>query len=176
MCRPQVSCSSQGPSHTAASHVPDDVRGRGHRQGGVHTQGTPHVHPSPPPRPFSLSRLPRLPPPQKLGPDGKPTVSAHPARFSPDDKFSRVRVFLQRGGLRSAAAAPSIPTRKRGPLTCSVTAVLAGTDSVQEAVRLAAHTEASAAAMRGGARCIGLDAPSSTRGAIKRRVCAHQVL
>ena len=29
--------------------------------------------------------------PQKLGPDGKATVSAHPARFSPDDKFSRVR-------------------------------------------------------------------------------------
>ena len=29
--------------------------------------------------------------PQKMGPGSKPTVSAHPARFSPDDKFSRVR-------------------------------------------------------------------------------------
>ena len=28
---------------------------------------------------------------KKTGPDAKPTQSAHPARFSPDDKFSRVR-------------------------------------------------------------------------------------
>jgi len=29
---------------------------------------------------------------QKEAPDGSPTQSAHPARFSPDDKFSRERV------------------------------------------------------------------------------------
>jgi len=29
---------------------------------------------------------------QKIGPDGTPTKSAHPARFSPDDKFSRERI------------------------------------------------------------------------------------
>ncbi|EIE21299.1 hypothetical protein COCSUDRAFT_83523 [Coccomyxa subellipsoidea C-169] len=29
---------------------------------------------------------------QKTAPDGSPTQSAHPARFSPDDKFSRERV------------------------------------------------------------------------------------
>jgi H/ACA ribonucleoprotein complex subunit 3 len=28
--------------------------------------------------------------------DGKVTVSAHPARFSPDDKFSRQRVTLKK--------------------------------------------------------------------------------
>lgn len=30
-------------------------------------------------------------PTQKTAPDGQPTASAHPARFSPDDKFSKVR-------------------------------------------------------------------------------------
>lgn len=29
---------------------------------------------------------------QKEAPEGSPTQSAHPARFSPDDKFSRERV------------------------------------------------------------------------------------
>lgn len=33
---------------------------------------------------------------QKFSPDGAPTVSAHPARFSPDDKFSAQRVTLKR--------------------------------------------------------------------------------
>eukprot|EP00762_Andalucia_godoyi_P004656 ANDGO_03646.mRNA.1 H/ACA ribonucleoprotein complex subunit 3 len=28
--------------------------------------------------------------------EGKPTVSAHPARFSPDDKYSRHRVTLKK--------------------------------------------------------------------------------
>lgn len=35
-------------------------------------------------------------PPQKVAPDGSPTQSAHPARFSPDDKFSRERVECKR--------------------------------------------------------------------------------
>lgn len=33
---------------------------------------------------------------QKLDPSGNPTLSAHPARFSPDDKFSRERVTLKK--------------------------------------------------------------------------------
>lgn len=33
---------------------------------------------------------------QKADPAGNPTHSAHPARFSPDDKFSRERVTLKR--------------------------------------------------------------------------------
>ncbi|XP_028330516.1 H/ACA ribonucleoprotein complex subunit 3 [Gouania willdenowi] len=33
---------------------------------------------------------------KKINPDGKPTCSAHPARFSPDDKFSRHRVTLKK--------------------------------------------------------------------------------
>ncbi len=33
---------------------------------------------------------------KKLDPAGKATASAHPARFSPDDKFSRHRVTLKR--------------------------------------------------------------------------------
>ncbi|ESN92409.1 hypothetical protein HELRODRAFT_89522 [Helobdella robusta] len=32
----------------------------------------------------------------KTSPDGKPTISAHPARFSPDDKYSRQRVLLKK--------------------------------------------------------------------------------
>lgn len=36
--------------------------------------------------------LHRLSPSQKTAPDGKPTESAHPARFSPDDKFSKARL------------------------------------------------------------------------------------
>ena len=44
----------------------------------------------PPPSFFSLYVL------QKTGPDGKPTLSAHPARFSPDDKFSKQRVACKK--------------------------------------------------------------------------------
>ncbi|NP_001232365.1 H/ACA ribonucleoprotein complex subunit 3-like [Taeniopygia guttata] len=33
---------------------------------------------------------------RKVSPDGVPTRSAHPARFSPDDKFSRHRLALKR--------------------------------------------------------------------------------
>ena len=33
---------------------------------------------------------------QKEAPDGTPTKSAHPARFSPDDKFSRERITLKK--------------------------------------------------------------------------------
>ncbi|KAG5598154.1 hypothetical protein H5410_029524 [Solanum commersonii] len=33
---------------------------------------------------------------QKESPLGKATESAHPARFSPDDKFSRQRVLLKK--------------------------------------------------------------------------------
>lgn len=33
---------------------------------------------------------------QKLDPRGNPTLSAHPARFSPDDKFSRERITLKK--------------------------------------------------------------------------------
>ncbi|XP_035285401.1 H/ACA ribonucleoprotein complex subunit 3 [Anguilla anguilla] len=33
---------------------------------------------------------------KKVDPAGQPTSSAHPARFSPDDKFSRHRVTLKK--------------------------------------------------------------------------------
>ncbi len=33
---------------------------------------------------------------KKLDPEGQATLSAHPARFSPDDKYSRHRVELKR--------------------------------------------------------------------------------
>uniref|UniRef100_A0A3Q3X8F9 Nucleolar protein 10 n=1 Tax=Mola mola TaxID=94237 RepID=A0A3Q3X8F9_MOLML len=33
---------------------------------------------------------------KKVAPDGQPTRSAHPARFSPDDKFSRHRVTVKK--------------------------------------------------------------------------------
>lgn len=33
---------------------------------------------------------------QKITAEGKPTKSAHPARFSPDDKFSRHRVTIKK--------------------------------------------------------------------------------
>ncbi|KFM27799.1 H/ACA ribonucleoprotein complex subunit 3 [Auxenochlorella protothecoides] len=33
---------------------------------------------------------------KKLDPKGVPTASAHPARFSPDDKFSRERITTKR--------------------------------------------------------------------------------
>lgn len=43
-----------------------------------------------------LALGPPSPLPQKVGPNGNPTLSAHPARFSPDDKFSRERVTTKR--------------------------------------------------------------------------------
>ncbi|XP_028842371.1 H/ACA ribonucleoprotein complex subunit 3 [Denticeps clupeoides] len=33
---------------------------------------------------------------KKTDPTGQPTSSAHPARFSPDDKFSRHRVTIKK--------------------------------------------------------------------------------
>ncbi|XP_023692184.1 H/ACA ribonucleoprotein complex subunit 3 [Paramormyrops kingsleyae] len=33
---------------------------------------------------------------KKLDPSSQPTCSAHPARFSPDDKFSRHRVTVKK--------------------------------------------------------------------------------
>lgn len=33
---------------------------------------------------------------KKVSPDGEPTISAHPARFSPDDKNSRERVLVKK--------------------------------------------------------------------------------
>ncbi|XP_051982353.1 H/ACA ribonucleoprotein complex subunit 3-like [Xyrauchen texanus] len=33
---------------------------------------------------------------KKVDPSGQPTSSAHPARFSPDDKFSRHRVTIKK--------------------------------------------------------------------------------
>eukprot|EP00302_Diacronema_sp_CCMP2436_P047314 CAMPEP_0180115724 /NCGR_PEP_ID=MMETSP0985-20121206/37998_1 /TAXON_ID=483367 /ORGANISM="non described non described, Strain CCMP 2436" /LENGTH=86 /DNA_ID=CAMNT_0022054373 /DNA_START=200 /DNA_END=460 /DNA_ORIENTATION=+ len=42
------------------------------------------------------SRLDRFALEQKLAPDGTPTTSAHPARFSPDDKFSSQRLACKK--------------------------------------------------------------------------------
>ena len=33
---------------------------------------------------------------KKVGPNGRPTLSAHPARFSPDDKYSRHRNTIKK--------------------------------------------------------------------------------
>lgn len=33
---------------------------------------------------------------EKVAPDGKATVSAHPARFSPEDKYSRERILMKK--------------------------------------------------------------------------------
>ncbi|EEB05551.1 small nucleolar ribonucleoprotein Nop10 [Schizosaccharomyces japonicus yFS275] len=45
---------------------------------------------------------------KKFAPDGKPTHSSHPARFSPDDKYSRQRYTLKKrfGLLPSQQPAP----------------------------------------------------------------------
>ena len=32
----------------------------------------------------------------KTDPEGKPTFSAHPARFSPEDKYSRQRITIKK--------------------------------------------------------------------------------
>jgi H/ACA ribonucleoprotein complex subunit 3 len=33
---------------------------------------------------------------KKATPEGNPTISAHPARFSPDDKFSKQRLITKK--------------------------------------------------------------------------------
>lgn len=33
---------------------------------------------------------------EKVAPDGTATVSAHPARFSPEDKYSRERILMKK--------------------------------------------------------------------------------
>jgi len=33
---------------------------------------------------------------KRTSPEGKPTVSSHPARFSPDDQYSRQRIILKK--------------------------------------------------------------------------------
>jgi len=33
---------------------------------------------------------------KKKAPDGRPTISAHPARFSPEDKYSRQRIIIKK--------------------------------------------------------------------------------
>ena len=33
---------------------------------------------------------------ERTDPSGKPTYSAHPARFSPDDKYSKYRILLKK--------------------------------------------------------------------------------
>ncbi|XP_076470306.1 H/ACA ribonucleoprotein complex subunit 3-like [Babylonia areolata] len=33
---------------------------------------------------------------KKVDPNGRPTLSAHPARFSPDDKFSAERITIKK--------------------------------------------------------------------------------
>jgi len=45
---------------------------------------------------------------KKTDPSGKPTFSAHPARFSPDDKCSKYRVVLKKrfGILLTQSPAP----------------------------------------------------------------------
>jgi len=46
---------------------------------------------------------------QKSTPEGKVSESAHPARFSPDDKFSRQRVAAKK---RFGIYLPDIPVSK----------------------------------------------------------------
>jgi len=46
---------------------------------------------------------------QKENPSNKATESAHPARFSPDDKFSRQRVAIKK---RFGLYLPNIPREK----------------------------------------------------------------
>jgi len=47
---------------------------------------------------------------KKVTPDGEPTISAHPARFSPDDKNSRERVLVKKrfGVLLTDTALPNM--------------------------------------------------------------------
>jgi H/ACA ribonucleoprotein complex subunit 3 len=48
---------------------------------------------------------------KKIDPNGKPTESAHPARFSPDDQYSKYRVTIKRrfGLIPPAKDRPTIP-------------------------------------------------------------------
>lgn len=62
-----------------ASSIPGWENARGNVYAGVASRFT-----------YSITRL------QKLDPEGNPTKSAHPARFSPDDKFSRERITLKK--------------------------------------------------------------------------------
>merc|ERR1712168_32120 len=47
---------------------------------------------------------------QNVDPEGKPTLSAHPARFSPDDKYSKYRILLKKrfGILLTQTPAPAV--------------------------------------------------------------------
>lgn len=47
--------------------------------------------------------------PQKRAPDSFPTVTAHPARFSPEDKYSRHRLIIKKrfGLLKTQKKAPA---------------------------------------------------------------------
>ncbi|EED89229.1 predicted protein [Thalassiosira pseudonana CCMP1335] len=47
---------------------------------------------------------------KKANPENKVTESAHPARFSPDDKFSRQRVALKK---RFGIYLPDVPVTKQ---------------------------------------------------------------
>ena len=46
---------------------------------------------------------------KRTSPEGKPTVSSHPARFSPDDQYSRQRIILKKrfGVLLTQSPAPT---------------------------------------------------------------------
>jgi H/ACA ribonucleoprotein complex subunit 3 len=46
---------------------------------------------------------------KRLSPTGTPTQSAHPARFSPDDKYSRQRIMLKK---RFGILLPQLPDTK----------------------------------------------------------------
>lgn len=46
---------------------------------------------------------------KKLSNTSKPTNSAHPARFSPDDKYSRQRIILKKRYNLLLTQLPSIP-------------------------------------------------------------------
>ena len=47
---------------------------------------------------------------QNVDPEGKPTLNAHPARFSPDDKYSKYRILLKKrfGILPTQTPAPPV--------------------------------------------------------------------
>lgn len=55
---------------------------------------------------------------QKVDPNGVPTQSAHPARFSPDDKFSRERITCKKrfGILPTQVKEPALPLRPNARL------------------------------------------------------------
>lgn len=49
---------------------------------------------------------------KKVAPDGTATLSAHPAKFSPDDKFSKQRVLCKsRFGLLPYKGVVPVPTK-----------------------------------------------------------------